>query len=153
MRGAILLETRTTSPSSSRTLSGRSNGTKSVLMLKVERRGDAEADLVRRRTEGGGIRIRLVRVAEWKPVPDVPVLSFHVEPTNSPNGIEIGAGLCSMIGTARGCSIRKETSSNFGSISLPSIQLKRTRTPELSTVGTRAKARNRDGSQRWWLNP
>jgi hypothetical protein len=38
------------------------------------------ADLVRRRSEYGGIRIRLVRVGDWKPVPDVPVFSFHVEP-------------------------------------------------------------------------
>jgi catechol 2,3-dioxygenase-like lactoylglutathione lyase family enzyme len=51
-----------------------------VLMLKVERRGEADADLVRRRSEGGSVRIRLVGASGWKPVADVPVLSFHVDP-------------------------------------------------------------------------
>ena len=36
---------------------------KTVLMLKVERRGEADADLVRRRSEGDGMRIHLARVA------------------------------------------------------------------------------------------
>jgi hypothetical protein len=48
--------------------------------------------------KGGGIRIRLIGVAEWKPVPDVPVLSFHVEPTQFAERYDIDAGLCSMIG-------------------------------------------------------
>lgn len=78
-------------------------------MLRVERRGEIDADLVRRRGESG-LRIRLVRIAEWKPMIDVPVLSFHTDPTRFVEGTKTDATLYSTMPIGGGFGIQKGVS-------------------------------------------
>lgn len=50
---------------------------RSLLVLKIERQTETEAELVRH--DEGGIRIRLVSKPDWDAIADVPVLSYEVD--------------------------------------------------------------------------